>query len=86
MVSSLSVVMAFAKMTGITEVSSLRRASAMVPDWTSHLAPAAKTTSVATAGRGVDTDLVIVVGNKCSGFVTLLLVGGFLTSLAQDGG
>lgn len=58
----------------------------MVPDWTSHLAPAAKTTSVATAGRGVDTDLVIVVGNKCSGFVTLLLVGGFLTSLAQDGG
>ena len=31
----------------------------------------------------VDTDLVIVVGNKCSGFVTLLLVTGFLTKLAE---
>lgn len=81
LVSCLSRGMAFAKMTGITDVSSLRWASTMVPDWTSHRAPTAK--HKGCSDGPVDTDLVVFVGNKCSGFVTLPLVSGFFTELAQ---
>lgn len=69
---------AFAKMTGITDVSSLRRASTMVPDWMSHLAPTAET-RVAMVGH-VETDLIVCGGNKHSGFVVFLLVSAALLS------
>ena len=42
--------MAFAKITGITDVNSLRQASAMVPDCVSHLAPIAQTQGLQQCG------------------------------------